>query len=81
LPKPAAARCQLQGVVRDLERAALEAGRRVAGLSLAAAAQRRGPEPSPAEVAEALQDAWWAARKRGMHQGTAVEAPHQHGLS
>jgi pyruvate-formate lyase len=44
--------------VRELECAALEAGRRAAGMSLMAATQRRGPEPSAAEVAEALQDAW-----------------------
>jgi hypothetical protein len=54
---------QLQAPVRELERAALEAGRRGAAMSLAAAAQRRGPEPSVAEVVEALQDAWWVARR------------------
>ncbi|GBF98745.1 hypothetical protein Rsub_11151 [Raphidocelis subcapitata] len=48
--------------VRELERAALEAGKRAAGMSLAAATQRRGPEPSAAEVAEALQDAWRMCR-------------------
>ena len=48
----------MQGVVRELERASLEAAKRGGTMSLAAAAQRRGPEPSPAEVVEALQDAW-----------------------
>lgn len=48
--------------VRELECAALEAGRRAAGMSLMAATQRRGPEPSAAEVAEALQDAWRMCR-------------------
>jgi hypothetical protein len=51
----------MQAPVRELERAALEAAKRGAAMPLAAAAQRRGPEPSAAEVVEALQDAWWAA--------------------
>lgn len=54
----APARSQMQAAVRDLERVALEAAKRGAAMSLAAATQRRGPEPSVAEVVEALQDTW-----------------------
>ena len=62
-----AAHARAAAAVRELERAALEAGKRGGGagggagaMPLAAAAQRRGPEPSVAEAIEALQDAWCA---------------------
>ncbi|KAI8472635.1 MAG: casein kinase 2 substrate [Monoraphidium minutum] len=64
--------CQMQGAVRELERAALEAAKRGGGLPLAAAARRRGPEPSPAEVVEALQDAWRMCRDELVLKQTAV---------
>ncbi|KIZ06064.1 hypothetical protein MNEG_1895 [Monoraphidium neglectum] len=67
-----AALSEMQAPVRELERAALEAAKRGAAMPLAAAAQRRGPEPSAAEVVEALQDAWRMCRDELVLKQTAV---------
>lgn len=63
---------QMASAVRELERSALEAARRASTLSLAATTQRRGPEPSAAEVVEVLQDAWRMCRDEWILAQAAV---------